>query len=193
MAAIIEQQALKRPVLVGWSWAGFIIMNYVRHYGVDGIAGINLVGANTSLRGPVGPPPSTEGSSLAWFQQMLSPDIAANIEGVTTFIDIVTAEPLPPDVRETQIRSNLMTPHYVRAAMAGYPADNSDLAATITVPVLISHGTEDAIIDYTGAVSIVDVLPDARVSTYENIGHAPFIEDPRRFNHELSEFVRGAQ
>ena len=54
-------------------------------------------------------------------------------------------------------------------------------------------GTEDAIIDYSGAVSIADVLSDARVSTYEDIGHAPFLEDPQRFNRELARFVRQIQ
>lgn len=193
IAAIIAQQNLDKPVLVGWSWAGFIIMNYIRHHGADDIAGINLVGANTALQGAVPPPPPQPDQNMEWFGQMMSPDIAVNLKGVTTFIDLLTVEPLAPDVRETNIMFNMMTPYYVRSAMMGYPSDNSDLAEKTTVPVLISHGTEDPIISYDGAVAITAVLADATVSTYENIGHAPFMEDSVRFNRELTAFVRRVQ
>jgi pimeloyl-ACP methyl ester carboxylesterase len=193
IAAIIRKQALDRPVLVGWSWAGFVIMNYIRHHGVGDIAGINLVGANTSLKGPVSPPPPGPGQDMQWLGQMLSPDIALNLAGVTTFIDLMTAQPMAADVREANIAFNMMTPHYVRRAMMGYPSDNSDLAEAITVPVLISHGTDDPIVAYEGAAATANVLSDASVSTYENTGHAPFMEKPERFNDELAAFVRRVQ
>lgn len=191
--AIIKQRDLKKPVLVGWSWAGFIIMNYVRHYGVDDISGINLVGANTSLQGPVPPPAPQPGQNMTWFGDMMSPDVATNLKGTTAFIDLVTEEPLPADVRHTNIVFNMMTPHYVRQAMMGYPQDNGDLADTLTVPVLLTHGTKDPIIDYNGAVATLDVIKDGELSSYKDIGHAPFIEDAKRFNAELSAFVRRVQ
>lgn len=190
VAAVIKTKDLKQPVLVGWSWAGFVIMNYIRHYGVDDISGINLVGANTSLRGPVPPPPPKPGQNIQWFRQMMSPDIADNLAGVTAFIDLVTAEPLSDDIRHENIVLNMMTPPYVRQAMMGYPQDNGDLADAITVPVLISHGTEDAIVSYEGGVAIAESLANSEVSTYQDIGHAPFMEDGARFNRELSEFVK---
>ncbi len=193
IAAIIEHEKLDKPVLVGWSWAGFIIMNYIRHYGVEDITAINFVGANTSMQGPVPPPPPKPGQNMTWFGQMMSPDINVNLEGVTSFIDLVTVEPLPADVRQTNITFNMMTPHYVRSAMMGYPSDNADLAAKTTVPVLVSHGTEDLIVNYEGATSIMDVLPNGTLSRYENIGHAPFMEDAERFNRELTEFVLRVQ
>ena len=34
---------LKRPVLVGWSYAGRIVEDYLEHYGTARIAGINYV------------------------------------------------------------------------------------------------------------------------------------------------------
>jgi len=54
IAAIIEQLGLDRPVLVGWSYAGFIICDYVRAYGQDAIAGINFVGAAVRAVGESG-------------------------------------------------------------------------------------------------------------------------------------------
>jgi len=188
--AVITQRSLDNPVLVGWSWAGFIIMNYVRHYGIDDIAAINLVGANTSLQGPVPPPPPRPGQSTAWLGQMMSADIAENLSGVTTFIDLVTTDPLPADTRHANIVFNMMTPPYVRQAMLGYPSDNSDLADRLTLPVLVSHGTDDLIVSYAGGAAILDILPDGSLSTYDGIGHAPFMEESARFNQELADLVK---
>jgi non-heme chloroperoxidase len=36
------------------------------------------------------------------------------------------------------------------------------------------------------------IVPGAKLSVYEGIGHAPFWEDTPRFNRELAEFVRAA-
>lgn len=45
--AVIETLELDDPVLVGWSYGGLIISDYLATYGDDDIAGINLTGAIT--------------------------------------------------------------------------------------------------------------------------------------------------
>jgi pimeloyl-ACP methyl ester carboxylesterase len=37
------------------------------------------------------------------------------------------------------------------------------------------------------------IIPGARYSEYQNIGHAPFWEDAPRFNRELAELARSAR
>jgi non-heme chloroperoxidase len=37
------------------------------------------------------------------------------------------------------------------------------------------------------------MIPGAKLSVYQGIGHSPFFEDPSRFNAELAGFVRRAQ
>jgi non-heme chloroperoxidase len=49
IAAVIDQLALDRPILVGWSYAGYIISDYVRRKGQGKIAGINFVDAAVVL------------------------------------------------------------------------------------------------------------------------------------------------
>jgi len=39
------QTGLRRPVLVGWSYGGRVINDYLTHYGDGGIAGIDYVAA----------------------------------------------------------------------------------------------------------------------------------------------------
>src|SRR3954452_22618432 len=43
VAAILEQLEIDKAVLVGWSYGGFVISDYVRAHGQDRIAAINLV------------------------------------------------------------------------------------------------------------------------------------------------------
>jgi pimeloyl-ACP methyl ester carboxylesterase len=45
IAGVIDQLALDRPILVGWSYGGYIISDYVRRQGQGKIAGINFVAA----------------------------------------------------------------------------------------------------------------------------------------------------
>ena len=71
--------------------------------GIGDIAAINFVGANTALQGPVPPPSPKPGQTTAWLGQMMSADISENLKGVTAFIDMVTTEPLPAEVRHSNI------------------------------------------------------------------------------------------
>src|SRR3546814_4155770 len=50
VAAVIERLDLKRPVLVGWSFGGRVLCDYVRHPGQDGIAGLVYVGPATNMK-----------------------------------------------------------------------------------------------------------------------------------------------
>jgi len=43
------------------------------------------------------------------------------------------------------------------------------------------------------AEHILATCPSARGSWYPETGHAPFLEEPTRFNRELAEFARGVQ
>ena len=52
LAAVIDQTRLERPVLVAWSYGGFIVTDYARAHGDAGIAGINLVSAAVLLKPP---------------------------------------------------------------------------------------------------------------------------------------------
>ena len=46
--AVIRTLRLEQPILCGWSY-GFPALDYIRHYGDNGIAGLQLVGAITKI------------------------------------------------------------------------------------------------------------------------------------------------
>ena len=52
LAAVLEAVSARRPVLVGWSYGAFVIADYLRAYGEEGIGAIALVGASMRLTPP---------------------------------------------------------------------------------------------------------------------------------------------
>ena len=47
--AVIRTLSLDHPILCGWSYGPLVILDYVRHYGEDGISGVNFIGGVTKL------------------------------------------------------------------------------------------------------------------------------------------------
>ena len=62
----------------------------------------------------------------------------------------------------------------------------------ITVPVLVTHGRSDTVVLPAMADYILNHCKTAEVSWYEGVGHAPFLEEPLRFNTELKRFAVSA-
>ena len=59
--------------------------------------------------------------------------------------------------------------------------------------MLVTHGAEDQNANLISAEYTAKMIPGAKLSVYQGIGHSPFFEDPARFNAELAAFVRSAQ
>jgi non-heme chloroperoxidase len=58
--------------------------------------------------------------------------------------------------------------------------------------VLVTHGAEDRNARLGAGQYTASVIPGAKLSVYQGIGHSPFYEDAPRFNTELAAFVRAA-
>jgi pimeloyl-ACP methyl ester carboxylesterase len=188
IAAIMGQLGLEHPVLVGWSYAGFTICDYVRAYGQDAIAGINFVGAAVTL-------------DMAAFGVLIGPgfidhvpgatadDFPSNIQAIRAFVQGCTAQPLPRDEYEMALCWNIMVPPKIRAALLARVIDSDDVLSTLERPVLVTHGQRDTVILPAMGNQILKRCRTSTASWYAEIGHAPFLEDPSRFNSELADFV----
>jgi non-heme chloroperoxidase len=96
LAAVIDQTGLDRPVLVAWSYGGFIVADYVRAYGDAAIAAINLVGGAVVLR-----PPLFEHIGPGFLENVMgasAPDLRTNIDSIQRFLRSCTARPLPDEL-----------------------------------------------------------------------------------------------
>lgn len=186
LKAVMEAALLKRPVLVGWSYGGRIIAEYLMEYGDKHIAGINFVSAflkvDEKTRGPATP--------AVW--KMASEDIAENIDNTIAFLKFCTAKPLPADELQTMLAYNMVVPAQIRGYLLKRPELYEDALKMISVPVLVSHGVQDRVALLPVAHYAASVISHAKLSLYEGVGHMPFWEDTRRFNRELVDFVTRA-
>jgi non-heme chloroperoxidase len=187
VAAVIEQTGIERPVVVAWSYGGYIVTDFLRAYGDAAIGGINLVGAAVILRQPgfdhLGP------GLLENAQDMCASDLATNIAALQRFLRACTAQPLEDDERMTALGWNMAVPPEVRGALIAREVDGSDPLSSLSVPVLVTHGRDDAIVLPSMAEHIIGICKAAVPSWYDDAGHMPFWEAAERFDRELGELV----
>jgi non-heme chloroperoxidase len=191
VAAVIQAANLKHPVVVAWSYGGRVIGNYLKYYGDSHLAGINLVDIRTKAAEPAWDGDVIRKTSAA----MISADIATNIAGTKEFVRGVTAAPLSREDFELALAYNMVVPIEVRAALRGgrnAGVDFTEVFKILRVPVLVTHGAKDNLIKLEAARYTASIVPGAKLSIYENVGHAPFLEEPVRFNRELATFVMKA-
>jgi pimeloyl-ACP methyl ester carboxylesterase len=189
VAAIIDQLGLDRPVLVGWSYGGFIICDYVRAYGQDRIAAIDFVGGATTLGQAafgtlIGP------GFLDHFADVTADDLPTNIRGIRGLVTAFAAKPLPPDDVQTLLCSAMTVPARIRANLGARQIDGDDVLRTLQVPLLVTQGRADTIVLPAMAEHVLATCPTAEPSWYDGVGHTPHLEQPERFNHELAELTR---
>jgi len=67
--------------------------------------------------------------------------------------------------------------------------DTLDRLALLQCPILVAAGEDDQIAPPRYARQIAACVPQARLEILPGVGHAPPIEDPRRFNRLLAEFL----
>jgi non-heme chloroperoxidase len=184
--AVMDAAGLKHPVLVGWSYAGRVISDYLATHGADKLAGINFVDA------PIKADPALIGDNLKNMPLMASEDLATNIAATRTFVHGCFSRQPTADDFETMLAFNMMVPPKVRAGLSGRPLDATETMSKLKLPVLVTHGAEDRNAKVGAGKYTASVIPGAKLSIYDGIGHAPFYEDAPRFNAELAAFVRAA-
>lgn len=189
VAAIIERLELVRPVLVGWSYGGYIICDYLQQYGQDNVGGINFVAAATKMGGK-------EALSLlgreftALTPGFFSNDVLESITALQKLIGLLTYQEQSLADFYEMLGYNASVPPYVRQALFSRRVNNDDLLAEIKIPVLLTHGTADRVILLAASEHYARLIGGAKTSLYPETGHSTALEDPTRFNTELAAFVR---
>ena len=177
-----------KPLLVAWSYGGHFVLDYVRYYGTDAIAGIVFVSSNAGFV------PRPESPMTPEREQQIARSTSANAETLMEwtqgYLDLITGEEELPAAEMDMLRvSAMMTPHYVRVFNREHRSDNSDLLEAVDVPVLFVVGGRDILANREQIESIAAGLPQAEVSVYANSGNMPFWFAPEKFNRHIAEFA----
>jgi len=189
VAAIIDQLRLDRPVLVGWSYGGFIACDYLRAHGQDRIAAIEFVGGAVKLGEAafgtlIGP------GFLDHIGDLTADDLPTNIRGARAFVKALVARPLPAEDFETALCSSIAVPARIRANLVAREIDGDDVLRALEVPLLVTHGRADSVVLPAMAEHVLATCLVAEASWYEGVGHTPHLEEPERFNRELAGLTR---
>ncbi|KXX56449.1 alpha/beta fold hydrolase [Rhodococcus sp. LB1] len=188
-AVLMVEGVASGAVLLGWSYGGLVICDYLASHGTSAVDGVVFVGAITSIgRGEAG---GKVGAAMrAAIPGAMSEEPREAIRALGAFGNALTG---PPEGKGAQSQAlfgaSLATPPRVRAALFNRSASHDDLLRSLDVPVLVLHGTEDSVVDVSAGRHAAELIPQARASFWEGCDHGPFVEDPERFVKEVGEFV----
>jgi non-heme chloroperoxidase len=187
--AVMTVTNLKNPTLVGWSYGGLVITDYLYKYGQDKLAGIVFVGAATQLGTEVGD--THLGPGAEHLAGMMDQRQEINIPATLRFLRACTDAELPVEVFQEVLAYNMVVAPETREAMLSRDIDGDKALQCIIVPVLIVHGETDAVVLPAACHYIAEKVGHAKQSWYPETGHSPFMEQPARFNSDLVGFMQG--
>ncbi|AOW93219.1 alpha/beta hydrolase [Rhodococcus sp. WMMA185] len=188
--AVLEAEGVTSgAVLLGWSYGGLVICDYLEAHGTGAVDAVVFVSAITSKgRGEKG---EQIGSTMrAAIPDVMSDDPRAAIRALGDFGTSLTG---PPEGKGSQLQAllgaSLSTPPRVRAALFRRTASHDDLLRSLDIPAFVVHGTKDSVVDVATGIHAADLIPNAQVSFWDGCEHGPFVEDPERFVKEVGQFV----
>jgi non-heme chloroperoxidase len=186
--SVITELDLDRPIISGWSYGGIAICDYLRVYGDSKLGGVHFVGAASKL--------GTDSANEVVGKKYLANAVRSMFEKVDECIAGIQAylrqmRFIEPELHEFLfiLDYNAIVPPFVREQLFARAIENDDVLQNLTVPALVTHGAKDEIVLPLAADQLAALIPDAKLSVYENVGHSPFAENAKRFNQELLQFA----
>jgi non-heme chloroperoxidase len=186
--AVIRALHLDHPILCGWSYGPLVILDYLRHYGEDEIGGVNFVGGVTRLGGDEATSVLTT-EFLGLIPAFFSSDVEESVRSLNGLVDLCFGDALSTEDRYRMLGYSITVPPYVRQALFARRFDNNDLLPTLRKPVLITHGTADAVVKRAVIERQMNTISRAQVRMLPNANHACFWDHAADYNEALREFA----
>jgi non-heme chloroperoxidase len=189
--AVIDELGLSQPVLVGWSYGGLVIADYVRTCGTAAISGAVFAGAACRLNPPAQEDTFIGPGFLENGVDLMSSELESFIRGTVNFLNACIHEPLAPEHFAWHLAYNMMVPAANRIALLGRGAERFDeeVLPAFDKPAIVIHGREDTVVLPAAGEAIAGAIDGAHLRLYDRCGHAPFYERPADFNRDLLAFL----
>jgi pimeloyl-ACP methyl ester carboxylesterase len=186
--AAIQTLRLNQPILCGWSYGAFVILDYIRHYGEEEIGGVNFVGGVTKIGSEEATSVATQ-EFLSLMPGFFSTDAEESVRSLVSLLRLCFSQEPSAEELYQMLGWNASVPPYVRQGLFTRSFDNDDLLLRMRKPVLITHGSKDAVVKPTAVEQHKARLAHAEVHVMNNAGHAPFWEDAVAYNQRLRTFA----
>jgi len=125
---------------------------------------------------------------LSLIPGFFSGDAEVCVRSLGTLLRLCFAEELPSDDWYRMLGYSVSVPPYVRQALFSRAFDNDDLLPRLRKPVLITHGTADAVVKSTVIDQQMSRISSAKIRMMAT-GHACFWDDAPGYNRCLREFA----
>jgi pimeloyl-ACP methyl ester carboxylesterase len=188
VAGAIRELGLERLIMCGWSYGPLVILDYIRHYGEDGIAGIHFIAGVTSL-GNEDALAVVAPEFLALFPGFCSSDVEESVRSLEALLELCFVHEVPAAELLQMLGWNVSVPPFVRQALFARTLSNDDVLVRLRTPVLLTHGAEDRIVRRGVVDQIRAKVPHAQVHIIDDAGHAPFYDAAAAFNTRLAAFA----
>ncbi|MEU0565244.1 alpha/beta hydrolase [Nonomuraea sp. NPDC005983] len=179
--------------LVGWSMGTAVILSYVQQFGCDLVRSAVFVDQSPRFL-------DADDWEFPLLGGYSTTDLAVFTQGVRyarpsvvkPFIAACFAE-TPPDEVIDAVYAETTKMSTSAALSIWYDMAYADLRPvlpSVSVPTLLMYGARSKI--FPGKLDdwLAEQLPQAQVARFDNSGHAPFSEEPDRFNEILHVFLR---
>ncbi|WP_067568654.1 alpha/beta fold hydrolase [Nocardia acidivorans] len=188
-AVLAAEQITGGAVLLGWSYGGIVLSDYLAAYGTAAVAGVVYTGSQAGIGKNV--PGAQTGPAM----QKAIPDVFEESagragRGFAAFgnANIGRGADKGEDAQRL-FGGSIATPPRVRKALFYRTVDNTETLAQLPVPVLVMHGLADPVVPVENGRYIAETVPNATTSYWPDAQHGLFIEDPDRFVEELTTFA----
>jgi non-heme chloroperoxidase len=183
VVAALDALGIGSTVVLGHSMGSLVAQRIAIEY-PERVLRLVLIGAFSTIKGNAAVEAFWR-DEVALIRDPVDPAFAS------AFQQSSVAVPLSDGFLESVVAESLKVPARVWQQMlrALLVDDHSDRLRGIAVPALIIWGDQDAFTGRSEQHLLLDQIPDARLSIYPGIGHAPHWEDTRRASVDIAAFV----
>ncbi|MBF6211356.1 alpha/beta hydrolase [Nocardia puris] len=182
IAAVLAAEGITEgAILLGWSYGGIVLADYVTVHGTSALAGLVFTGAMVNIGRGV--PGATTGPAM----RAAIPGVFEESAGRATraFGEFgnanVGAGPGKGVDAQRLFGASLATPPAVRKALFYRTIDNTATLRALDIPVLVLHGEDDPVVLAENGRHIAESAPDVRAEFWPGAQHGLFLEDRARF------------
>jgi len=179
---LVDHLGLKQPVLVGWSMGCGELMKYVEQFGTENVAGLVLVDCYLWDK----PNPDLFMGMAGWMNQRQQD----RQKQTDAFVRSMFKKPQPEEFLKALVDASARIPDDTAVVLIYNMIAVKDFNAALAKldrPLMFTYtpGTQQ-----TADLLKVHLAEKVRLERFGDDGHALFVDDAKRFNRVLDEFVQ---